>query len=132
MSVYSLYIINKSGGLIFSKDFNAKNPLSSNDRMRLASTFHSLTAISTQFAPAKNSRGINYVLAETVSIHSYRINFLVISNPTVPYLEGLLDEIYVLFADYVMKNPFYELEMPIRCSLFEEKLDTLIASHYPF
>ena len=85
--------------------------------MRLASTFHSLTAISTQFAPAKNSRGINYVLAETVSIHSYRtitgffsillwtvgINFLIISNPTTPYLEGLLDEIYVLFADYVMK-----------------------------
>ena len=85
--------------------------------MRLASTFHSLTAISTQFAPAKNSRGINYVLAETVSIHSYRtitgslpifhltvgINFLVISNPTIPYLEVLLDEIYVLFADYVMK-----------------------------
>lgn len=91
--------------------------------MRLASTFHSLTAISTQFAPAKNSRGINYVLAETVSIHSYRtitgslpklhfslgINFLVISNPTVPYLEGLLDEIYVLFADYVMKVPCHPL-----------------------
>ena len=40
---------------------------------------------------------------------SLGINFLLISGPTVSYLEGLLDEIYVLFADYVMK---------VRCAAF--------------
>ena len=27
--------------------------------------------------------------------------------------------VYSLYADYVLKNPFYELDMPIRCELFD-------------
>ncbi len=39
--VYSLYIINKSGGLIFQADFSKDSPkLSMNDHLRLGSTFH--------------------------------------------------------------------------------------------
>ena len=30
--------------------------------------------------------------------------------------------IYELYSDYVLKNPFYELEMPVRCELFENNL----------
>ncbi|KAK8798515.1 hypothetical protein WA538_005243 [Blastocystis sp. DL] len=134
MSIFSLYIINKSGGLIFSKDYTEGSNLTSNDKLRLASTFHGLTAIATQIAPTKNSQGISYVLADTVAFHSYRtptgVKILVISKPSILKLNALLDEIYTLYADYVMKNPFYELEMPIRCALFEEKLDALIQSRY--
>ncbi|KAK8797822.1 hypothetical protein WA171_005353 [Blastocystis sp. BT1] len=133
MSIYSIYIINKSGGLIFSRaEYLPGASLSSNDKLRLASTFHGLTAIATQIAPTKNSQGISYVLADTIALHSYRtptgIKFLIVSKPSILSLDTILDEIYTLFADYVMKNPFYELEMPIRCVLFEEKLDALINS----
>ena len=104
--------------------------------MRLTSTFHGLTAISSQIAPVRNSHGINYVLSNTIALHSYLtitgVNFLVVSKPDYEDCEDLLDEIYLLFANYVMKNPFYELDMPIRCSLFEENLDKLIASQCPF
>ena len=31
-------------------------------------------------------------------------------------------EIYELYADFALKNPFYSLEMPIRVDLFEEHL----------
>ena len=37
-------------------------------------------------------------------------------------VDHLLHTIYDLYSDYVMKNPFYELEMPIRCELFEQNL----------
>ena len=30
--------------------------------------------------------------------------------------------VYSLYADYVLKNPFYELDMPIRCELFDLQL----------
>jgi hypothetical protein len=44
-AIYSLYIINKAGGLIFQKDFFPIPKLAGNDYLRLASTFHSLHAI---------------------------------------------------------------------------------------
>ena len=34
--------------------------------------FHGLTAIATQIAPTKRSQGIDYVLADTLALHSYR------------------------------------------------------------
>lgn len=30
--------------------------------------------------------------------------------------------IYDLYCDFVLKNPFYEVEMPIRCELFDLNL----------
>jgi hypothetical protein len=41
-------------------------------------------------------------------------------------LELLLRAIYALYADYVLKNPFYELDMPIKCDKFDERLDRLL------
>lgn len=39
--IYSLYIINKSGGLIYQSDFHTGlNQLSSNEYLVLAGTFH--------------------------------------------------------------------------------------------
>lgn len=44
--LHSLYIINKAGGLIYQQDLSAAAPrLSSNDHLRLGSTFHSMHAI---------------------------------------------------------------------------------------
>lgn len=41
-------------------------------------------------------------------------------------IEQLLRKIYELYADYVLKNPFYSLEMPIRCELFDVNLQSLL------
>lgn len=48
--------------------------------------------------------------------------FFVICEPGAPYMELLLKMIYELYTDYVLKNPFYEMEMPIRCELFDLNL----------
>lgn len=39
---------------------------------------------------------------------------------------GQQNEVYVLYADYVMKNPFYELDMPIKVDRWEGHLKTLV------
>ena len=41
-------------------------------------------------------------------------------------IEGYLRKIYDLYADYVTKNPFYQLDMPIRCDIFDRRLGSFI------
>lgn len=41
-------------------------------------------------------------------------------------LEAVLREIYLLYTECVLKDPFYELEMPIRSDLFVQAVDSLI------
>ena len=54
------------------------------------------------------------------------VKFLVVSDPRQQNLEIILKRIYKLYADFALKNPFYSLEMPIRCELFETNLQTAI------
>lgn len=51
---------------------------------------------------------------------------MVVSETTQPGIDLLLKRIYELYADYVLKNPFYSLEMPIRCELFDTNLQALL------
>lgn len=46
----------------------------------------------------------------------------VVCEPGAQYMESLLKFVYELYTDYVLKNPFYEMEMPIRCELFDINL----------
>ena len=45
-----------------------------------------------------------------------------ITEPRQPNVDTVLKRIYELYGDYVMKNPFYQLEMPIRCEEFDRNL----------
>jgi trafficking protein particle complex subunit 4 len=50
----------------------------------------------------------------------------VIADPQHQNLDVLLKTVYNLYADYVMKNPFYDVEMPIKCDLFNVYLGSNI------
>lgn len=41
-------------------------------------------------------------------------------------VEVLLKKIYELYSDYALKNPFYSLEQPLRCELFDQNLQLLL------
>jgi len=45
-----------------------------------------------------------------------------VCEPGTQQIESLLKYVYELYTDYVLKNPFYEIEMPIRCELFDMNL----------
>lgn len=48
--------------------------------------------------------------------------FLLFTDPTTGSVDIIMNKIYELYADYVMKNPFYQLEMPVRCEAFDRHL----------
>ncbi|CAM9222508.1 unnamed protein product [Discosporangium mesarthrocarpum] len=136
-----LFVVNKSGGLIYNQNLSPAAPkLSSNDWLRLGSTFHSLHAIASQVAPVPSS-GIEKLETDTFKLQSFQtltgVKFVITAEAGTPDLGAVLQGIYELYTDYVLKarsfgkpcwttNPFYELEMPIRCELFTSHLEELI------
>jgi trafficking protein particle complex subunit 4 len=40
--------------------------------------------------------------------------FLLITDPLMPNVDAIMKGVYERYADHVMKNPFYQLEMPVR------------------
>ena len=39
----------------------------------------------------------------------------------------MLCRVYELYNNFVLKNPFYEVEMPVRCELFDTNLIGTVA-----
>lgn len=51
---------------------------------------------------------------------------MVVTEPKQQNIEHLLCKLYEMYADYALKNPFYSLEMPIRCEQFETNVQMLL------
>lgn len=133
MTVYALYILNKAGGLIFQRDYGTElTKLSSNDYLVLAGTFHGVHAISARLSPIDGSSGIQTMETEKYALTCFQtvtgIKFLLITDLRQQFVDSVLKRVYQLFADYVMKSPFYQLDMPIRCQLFDLHLNKYLES----
>ncbi|PYH93943.1 Sybindin-like family protein [Aspergillus ellipticus CBS 707.79] len=168
MSVFSLIIINKAGGLVYQREFQpGLRKLSTNDYLVLAGTFHGVHAITRSItpklplpvtAPATTpttstpnavspsatstpapstvthsfpNPGIPATGLETMETDKFRLTcfqtltgtkFLLFTDPTMTNIDVIMKKIYELYADFVMKNPFYQLEMPVRCESFDRNL----------
>uniref|UniRef100_A0A0D9WM00 Trafficking protein particle complex subunit n=1 Tax=Leersia perrieri TaxID=77586 RepID=A0A0D9WM00_9ORYZ len=121
-----LFIINKSGGLIYYKDYGSAGRTDTNDSLRLASLWHSMHAISQQLSPTPGCEGIDLLQAHNFDLHCFQsltgTKFFAVCETGAQNIEVLLKVIYELYTDFVLKNPFYEMEMPIRCELFDLNL----------
>lgn len=130
MTVFSLYVINKSGGLIYYTDFVEVAKQDSNTYLRLASTFHSMHAIAKQLSPVKGGGGISVIEADVFRLHCLQtatgIKFFLIVDKTQQNVDGVLGTLHELYSDFVMKNPFYELEMPIRIEQWDRSLQSFM------
>lgn len=58
------------------------------------------------------------------------LKFFVTAAPDSKHLEQVLRDIYVLYSDYVLKNPFYETDNVIKCELFDQKLNKLAEDYH--
>ncbi|XP_026463167.1 trafficking protein particle complex subunit 4 [Ctenocephalides felis] len=104
--------------------------MTTNEKIFLASMFYPLFAIASQLSPEPKSSGIEVLEADTFKLYCFQtltgVKFMVVAEPLQTGMEILLKRIYELYADYALKNPFYSLDMPIRCELFENNLQTLL------
>ncbi|KAK9461488.1 Sybindin-like protein [Lipomyces oligophaga] len=133
MVVYSLYILNKAAGLIYQRDFtDGLQKLSSNDYLVLSGTFHAVHAIASKISPVPPSSGIEVLETEKFRLQCFQTitgtKFLLLSEPRQHNTDAILRRIYELYSDYVIKNPFYQIEMPVRCELFDKHLASYIRS----
>ncbi|CAI4058623.1 hypothetical protein SKDZ_04G4510 [Saccharomyces kudriavzevii ZP591] len=48
------------------------------------------------------------------------------SNLAIQIADNFLRKVYCLYSDYVMKDPSYSMEMPIRSNLFDEKVKKMV------
>ncbi|KAG8902860.1 hypothetical protein FRB99_004022 [Tulasnella sp. 403] len=71
MAVFSLWVINKAGGLVYQKDFPAASKpdglavLTSNEYLVLAGTLHGIHAITSRLSPIGPSSGAEVIEGET-------------------------------------------------------------------
>ncbi|KJH53080.1 Sybindin-like family protein [Dictyocaulus viviparus] len=105
--------------------------VSTNEKIILSSMFHSLYTIAVQLSPAARSTGIEVMETTQFRLSCLQsrtgVKFVVVTSPSssIP-VDSLLNKIYELYADYALKNPFYAIDMPIRCSKFEECIKLLL------
>ncbi|XP_012253630.1 trafficking protein particle complex subunit 4 [Athalia rosae] len=108
----------------------SRSKMTTNEKIFLASMFYPLFAIASQLSPEPRCSGIEVLEADTFRLYCYQtltgVKFMVVAEPTQAGMDILLKRVYELYADYALKNPFYSLEMPIRCELFETHLQSLL------
>ncbi|XP_013380242.1 trafficking protein particle complex subunit 4 [Lingula anatina] len=104
--------------------------LTVNEKIMLASMFHSLFAIGSQLSPEPHSSGIEVLETDVFKLHCFQtmtgIKFIVLTDLRQGAVDGLLKKLYEVYSDFALKNPFYSIDMPIRCELFEQNLQSAI------
>ena len=132
---YYLLIVNKNGSLIYDRSLNASLNLSQNETINIASIFYSMHAISAQLTPPGyektsdlklENHGIEILESSSMKLVCHqtltKIKFIFVTDISTPNsnIKLKFEELYNNYTDLISKNPFYELDMPIRIDAFDE------------
>ena len=171
MPIYSIYLISKSGSLLYQRDFKIVGspiaPQDANDYLIIASNLHGIHTIAAKLTPPaaleerrnateladwsstassastantttendfeqintnSNKTGLRSIYTDVFNMHIHQtvtgVKIILITSPDVRenHVAQFQNQLYKLYSHYVMKNPFYTLDMPIRISLFDDKI----------
>uniref|UniRef100_A0A0N4ZE51 Trafficking protein particle complex subunit n=1 Tax=Parastrongyloides trichosuri TaxID=131310 RepID=A0A0N4ZE51_PARTI len=108
--------------------------LTANEKIILSSMFHSLYTIAAQVAPTPKSYGIECLETTQFKLHCFQsltgVKFIaVVSDSFTQSVDGLLKKVYEIYADFALKDPFYAIDMPIRCEKFDEALNNTLEKY---
>ncbi|CDU16490.1 hypothetical protein YYC_03420 [Plasmodium yoelii 17X] len=142
--MYSLYVNNQHGTLVYQKHFSEEIKLNSNEEIRLASMLHGISTISEKINvnSSLNTKNIFKLLEkkgiETIEGNGFKIQcydtltgikiFAVHKDDLNIELNKYLKRVYELYSDIILKNPFYDIDMPIRSEAFNEHIDNLFSN----
>ena len=121
--------------------------LTTNDYLVLAGTFHGVHAITKSLTPkiplapnANPARASDWSLPEPGALATgieslessfFRLTvqqtltgtkFLLFTDPSMPNTDLIMRGIYERYSDFVCKNPFWQMEMPIRIESWEREI----------
>ena len=138
--IYYLLIVNKNGSLIYDRSLNASLNLSQNETINIASIFYSMHAISAQLTPPGyektsdlklENHGIEILESSSMKLVCHqtltKIKFIFVTDISTPNsnIKLKFEELYNNYTDLISKNPFYELDMPIRIDAFDEAVSKI-------
>lgn len=96
---------------------------------------HAITSkinpIAAQQSPAQLAMNKGLELLETDTFKLYCLQTvtglkIVVTGDCASQLDNVPAKIYGIYSDYVMKNPFYTPEMPIRCEQFDLQISLML------
>ncbi|TFK76210.1 transport protein particle complex subunit [Pluteus cervinus] len=133
MPIFGLWVINKAGGLVYQRNFaDGLAQLTSNEYLVLAGTLHGIHAITSRLSPIGSSSGAQVIEGETfkltILLTATGTKFVLLASVTETSAELILQKVYEIYADFVMKNPFHTPEMPVRSEGFDQRITTLMGS----
>ncbi|GIJ89172.1 hypothetical protein Asppvi_008102 [Aspergillus pseudoviridinutans] len=106
-------------------------PASSSSNVALSSPSGTSTPTPAASAYSLPNPGVPVTGLESLETDKFRLTcfqtltgtkFLLFTDPLMANIDAVMKKIYELYSDYVMKNPFYQLEMPVRCEAFDRHL----------
>ena len=121
--MFSVYLVNKHGSLLYQTDFVSRAGVSTNDKIRWASTFHTVSAMAAEISPLSVEgavKGISQVNFGSFNLHCKQtptgLQILLLTSTSISKraAEDTLGLLYIAYVDHVLKNPFYTLDMPIK------------------
>ncbi|KAF9014023.1 transport protein particle complex subunit [Cyathus striatus] len=134
MAIFGLgQIINKAGGLVYQRNFaEGLAQLTSNEYLVLAGTLHGIHAITSRLSPVGSSSGAQVIEGETfkmtILLTITGTKFVLLTSLSETTVEAMLQKVYDIYGDAVMKNPFHTPEMPIRSERFDARITALIGT----
>ncbi|KAH8107943.1 Sybindin-like protein [Cristinia sonorae] len=151
MAIHGLWVINKAGGLVYQRNFGGSSRfavtcnspllttspiseglpgLTSNEYLVLAGTLHGIHAITSRLSPAGTSSGAQVIEGETfkmtIMLTATGTKFVLLTSLAETTADVVLQKVYEVYADAVMKNPFHTPEMPIRSDGFDRRITALL------
>ncbi|KAI0092964.1 Sybindin-like protein [Irpex rosettiformis] len=131
MAIFGLWVINKAGGLVYQRNIGDGLPgLTSNEYLVLAGTLHGIHAITSRLSPTGSSSGAHTIEGEafkmTILLTATGTKFVLLTSVVEPTADSVLQKVYEIYSDAVMKNPFHTPEMPIRSEAFDSRITALI------
>ena len=141
--MYLLFlIVNKSGTLIYDMIFSDKMKIDANDNITLGGVFYAQYNMAAKLTPSSLikkseldmiSKGLEVIESDFSKIICFesltKMKFLFVTDKSTneSECEDMYKKIYDLYTDLVSKNPFYELEMPIRNKNFDREIQNLFS-----
>ncbi|KAG6837278.1 hypothetical protein H0H93_012283 [Arthromyces matolae] len=123
MAIYGLWCVFFEDGLA---------QLTSNEYLVLAGTLHGIHAITSRLAPMGSSSGAQVIEGETFKMNIFLTatgtKFVLLTSLADTSADAILQKVYEIYADAVMKNPFHTPEMPIRNEGFDTRISALIGN----
>ncbi|KAG1741979.1 transport protein particle complex subunit [Suillus lakei] len=136
MAIFSLWVINKAGGLVYQRNFaDGLAQLTSNEYLVLAGTLHGIHAITSRLSPTGSGSGAQVIEGETfkmtILLTATGTKFVLLTSLAEATADSVLQRVYEAYADAVMKNPFHTPEMPVRSEGFDTRITSLIGTGQP-